>query len=105
MSDPKLSIETYPRSVSTIIPEMTRVALLTKRAELVQENADFDQKKLVYRLSCAEYEEQWGTQYQRPDWRTRLFAAFVRVLPRLAHSGTSTLSYLRQPPRTCTSRA
>jgi hypothetical protein len=83
LSNPDLSIGSYRRSVSTIIPEMTRVALLTKHAELVKENPDFDQKKFVYRLSRAEYEKQWGTQYQKPGWRTRLFAAFVRVLPKV----------------------
>ena len=50
--------------MSTIIPEMTKVALLTKHAELVKDNPDFDQKKFVYRLSRAQYEKEWGTQYQ-----------------------------------------
>jgi hypothetical protein len=83
LSNPDLSIGSYRRSVSTIIPEMTRVALLTKHAELVKENPDFDQKKFVYRLSRAQYEKEWGTQYQKPGWRTRLFAAFVRILPKV----------------------
>ena len=83
LSNPDLSIGSYRRSVSTIIPEMTRVALLTKHAELVKENPDFDQKKFVYRLSRAEYEQEWGTQYQKPGWRTRVFAAFVRILPKV----------------------
>lgn len=83
MSDPNLTISTYRRSVSKIIPEMTRVALITKHAELVRENPGFDQGKFVYRLSRAEYEQQWGAEYERPGWRTRLFAAFVRVLPKI----------------------
>jgi hypothetical protein len=83
LSNPDLSIGSYRRSVSAIIPEMTRVALLTKHAELVRENPDFDQKKFLYRLTRAEYEKEWGTQYQKPGWRTRLFAAFVRILPKV----------------------
>lgn len=83
LSNPDLSIGSYRRSVSTILPEMTRVALLTKHAELVKENPDFDQKKFVYRLSRAEYEQEWGTQYQKPGWRTRMFAAFLRILPKV----------------------
>ena len=82
-SDPELSIGSYRRSVSTIIPEMTRVALRTKHAELVKEHPDFDQKKFVYRLSRAEYEKEWDNQYQKPGWRTRFFAAFVRILPKI----------------------
>lgn len=83
LKDPDLSIGSYRRSVSTMIPEMTRVALLTKHAELVKENPDFDQKKFLYRLSRADYEKEWGTQYERPGWRTRSFAAFVRILPKV----------------------
>lgn len=83
MKDPDLAIGTYRRSVSKIIPEMTRVALLTKHAELVRENPDFDKKKFLYRVSQAQYEEKWGKQYQRPGWRTRMFAAFIRILPKV----------------------
>jgi hypothetical protein len=83
LSNPDLSIGSYRRSVSAVIPEMTRVALVTKHAELVKENPDFDQKKFVYRLSRSEYEKEWGTQYQKLGWRTRMFAAFVRILPKV----------------------
>jgi len=83
LKNPDLAIGTYRRSVSKVIPEMTRVALLTKHAELVKENPDFDKNKFLYRLSRAQYEEQWGNQYERPGWRTRLFAAFVRILPKV----------------------
>ena len=83
LKNPDLAIGTYRRSVSRIIPEMTRVALLTKHAELVRENPDFDHRKFLYRLSRTEYEQQWGTQYQRPGWRTRFLASVVRILPKV----------------------
>jgi hypothetical protein len=83
LKNPDLAIGTYRRSVSKIIPEMTRVALVTKHAELVQENPNFDQRKFLYRLSRTEYEKQWGTQYQKPGWRTRFLASVVKVLPKV----------------------
>jgi len=83
LKNPDLAIGTYRRSVSKIIPEMTRVALVTKHAELVQENPDFDQRKFLYRLSRTEYERQWGTQYQKPGWRTRFLAFVVQTLPKV----------------------
>ena len=55
-----LSIATFRRSISTFIPEMTRVALLTKRDELVKENPSFAKKKFLYNLKRAEYEKEWG---------------------------------------------
>jgi Zinc dependent phospholipase C len=83
LKNPGLAIGTYRRSVSKIIPEMTRVALLTKHAELVRENPDFDQQKFLYRLSRTQYEKQWGNQYQRPGWRTRFLAFVVKILPKV----------------------
>ena len=78
-----LAIGTYRRSVSTVIPEMTRVALLTKRADLVRENPGFNERKFLYRLSRSEYEKEWGTQYQKPGPGARILAFFVRILPKI----------------------
>ncbi len=60
IENPDLAIGTYRRSISQIIPEMTEVALLTKHAELVREIPDFNQRKFVYRLSRAQYEQAMG---------------------------------------------
>jgi hypothetical protein len=49
----------------------------------VRENPDFDQRKFLYRLSRTEYEKQWGTQYQKPGWRTRFLASVVKILPKV----------------------
>jgi hypothetical protein len=78
-----LSIGTYRRSVSTVIPEMTRVALLTKHAELVQDNPTFDEKKFLYRLSRTEYEKEWGSQYQQPGPGARFLAFVIRIVPKV----------------------
>ena len=45
-----LAIGTYRRSVSKIIPEMTRVALLSKRADIVRDTPNFSEKKFLYHL-------------------------------------------------------
>ena len=78
-----LSIGTYRHSVSKVIPEMTRVALLTKRAELAKENPTFDEKKFLYRLSRTEYEKDWGSQYQKPGAGARLLAFVIRFMPKI----------------------
>jgi hypothetical protein len=83
LSNPDLSIGSYRRSVSTIIPEMTRVALLTKHAELVREDHNFDQQKFLYRLSRTQYEKEWGTEYQKPRFGARVLALVVKVMPKV----------------------
>ena len=66
-----LSIGSFRWSVSRAIPEMTRVALLTKRDEMVKENPSLAKKKFLYNLKRSEYEKEWGktiskTRLRRP---------------------------------------
>lgn len=78
-----LSIATFRRSVSTIIPEMTRVALLTKKDELVKENPSFAKKKFLYNLKRAEYEKEWGKAYQKPGVGARILAVMFNLIPKV----------------------
>jgi hypothetical protein len=78
-----LSIGSFRRAVSTIIPEMTRVALLNRRADLVRDTPNFDQKKFLYRLSRTNYEKQWGTGYRRPGFGSRVLAFILRKIPKV----------------------
>lgn len=78
-----LSFGSYRRSVSVVIPELTRVALVTKHAELVKEDRTFSRKKFLYRLSRTEYEKEWGTDYQEPGFGARFLALIVRILPKI----------------------
>jgi hypothetical protein len=77
-----LAIGTYRRSVSTVIPEMTRVALLTKRADLVRETPNFSKKQFLYKLSRSDFEKEWGKDYQKPGVGARILAFFFRLIPR-----------------------
>lgn len=78
-----LAIGSYRRSISTIIPEMTRVALATKRADIVRETPNFDQQKFLYRLSRSNYEKEWGKDYQKPGAGARTLALFIRIMPKI----------------------
>jgi hypothetical protein len=77
-----LSIGTYRRSISTIIPEMTKVALLTKQNVSVPEKDDAAKKQFVYNLSRADYEQEWGKEYERPGLGARILAFFFRFIPK-----------------------
>jgi hypothetical protein len=78
-----LSIATFRRSVSTVIPEMTRVALLTKKHEMVKEDPSFAKKKFLYNLKRAEYEKEWGKGYQKPGLGARILAVMFRLIPKV----------------------
>jgi len=77
-----LSIGSFRWSVSRAIPEMTRVALLTKKDEMVKENPSFTKKKFLYNLSRSEYEKAWGKRYQRPGFGARLLAIIFKIIPK-----------------------
>ncbi len=78
-----LSIGTYRRSISTIIPEMTKVALLTKQNVAVPEKNTAAKRKFVYNLSRADYEKEWGRGYERPGVGARILAFFFRLIPKV----------------------
>ncbi len=78
-----LAIGSFRRSISSIIPEMTRVALLTKKDELVKENPSFAKKKFLYNLRRAEYEKEWGKSYQKPGCGAHFLALLFRLVPKV----------------------
>ncbi len=78
-----LSIGSYRFAVSRLIPEMTRVALRTHRKDMMKETPDFAKKKFLYRLSRSDYEKEWGKDYKKDGFKTRLFAIFLRFMPKI----------------------
>jgi len=78
-----LAIGSYRRSVSRIIPEMTRVALISRREEIVKDTPNFDKKKFLYYLSRSNYEHEWGTQYRKPGVGARVIAFFLNLVPKI----------------------
>ncbi|HEX4921587.1 MAG TPA: hypothetical protein VFV92_12710, partial [Candidatus Bathyarchaeia archaeon] len=78
-----LSIGTFRRSISSVIPEMTRVALLLKKDELVREAPTFSKKKFLYNLRRTDYERDWGKGYQKPGVGARLLAVLFRLVPKI----------------------
>jgi Zinc dependent phospholipase C len=78
-----LAIGTFRRAMSTVIPEMTRVALLSRRKEIVQDTPNFNEKEFLYHLSRAKYQKEWGNGYRKPGFGTRMLAFFLKVVPKV----------------------
>jgi hypothetical protein len=76
-----LSIGSYRWAVSRVIPEMTKVALLSSEKQLAAEIPNFSRQKFLYRLRRADYESEWGTGYQKPGFGARLLAVIIKVMP------------------------
>ncbi len=83
MPHEQLAVNTYRRSVSQLIPEMTKVALLVKGDELRREIPNFNREHFLYHLSKADYRKSWGDDYQEPGTGAHILAAVFKVLPKV----------------------
>jgi hypothetical protein len=66
-----------------MIPEMTKVALRTHKKDLMQETPNFAKRKFLYRLSRSDYEKEWGKDYKKDGFKTRLFSLLMRYMPKI----------------------
>jgi hypothetical protein len=78
-----LAFGTFRRAISQVIPEMTRVALLTRHAEIVKETPNFRARQFRYYLSRTRYQREWGKGYHRPGFGARLLAFILRFMPKV----------------------
>src|SRR5208283_121100 len=78
-----LAIGSYRFSVSRLIPEMTQVALQTHKKDMMRERPDFAKKEFLYRLSRSGYEKEWGKDYTKPGFGTRILSTLLRYMPRI----------------------
>ena len=78
-----LAIGTFRRSISTILPEMTRVALLARKKEMVAETPNFNARKFRYYISRANYQREWGKGYRRPGFGARVLAFVLKFMPKV----------------------
>jgi Zinc dependent phospholipase C len=78
-----LAIGSYRFAVSRMIPQMTQIALRTHKKDLMKETPNFAKKKFLYRLSRSDYEKEWGKDYTKPDFGTRVWSVLLRYMPKI----------------------
>jgi hypothetical protein len=78
-----LAIGTFRHAIATVIPQMTRAALINRRQEIVHDTPNFNEKTFLYHLSRTTYRKQWGTTYRRPKLGARILAFFLRIIPKV----------------------
>lgn len=78
-----LAIGTYRRTVSTLLPKMTQVAVTDYGKKMQQAEPTFVPKKLIYRMNKADYQKRFGNSYHRPGIGTRILAFFIKLVPKI----------------------
>lgn len=78
-----LALGTYRYSVSTLIPKLTRVAWETKKADIVKQTPGITRDKFLYNLSRASYHKEWGTQYKKPGFFSKVLGGIFHIIPKV----------------------
>lgn len=81
--DEDLAIGTFRRSISKVIPEMTRVALLNRKKEVIRDTPNTNEKTFLYHLSRTDYQKEWGKGYRKPGTGARFLAFVLRIVPKV----------------------
>jgi hypothetical protein len=81
--DLDLAIGSFRYSVSRLIPQMTRVAIVMKKDEILKEDPTMTRKRFLYHLKASEYRRDFGNEYQRPNLGDRILAFFLKILPKI----------------------
>jgi hypothetical protein len=82
-SDLDLALGTYRRTVSSLIPSMTRAAWDIKKDELQKVHPAITRRAFVYNLSRASYRKEWSNKYKAPGAGTKVLAFLIRILPKI----------------------
>jgi len=78
-----LSIGTFRFGVSRAIPEMTQVAVASRRIDIPNEKNDQARRQFLYQLSRADYQKEFGTDYRGPGVFARILGFLLRhLIPR-----------------------
>jgi len=78
-----LAVGSYRFAISRMIPEMTKIALRTHKKDMMRETPNFAKRKFLYRLSRSDYEKEWGKDYKKDGFKTRLFSILLRYMPKI----------------------
>jgi hypothetical protein len=81
--DEDLAIGSYRRAVGTTIPQLTELAWREKQDEILKLNPKIQRSDFVYPLSPVEYDEEFGTMYQKPGMLARFLMFVAKIVPKV----------------------
>jgi len=82
LDDEELALNSYRRDVSKVIPEAVRIAWTLKKKEIQEDEPGATRRTFLYNMSRAQYEKEWGGNYERPSRKERFYAFLYKLLPK-----------------------
>ena len=83
MTHEDLAIGTYRRSVSSLIPKMTRLAFVSYKKQIQQAAPGIDKRKFLYRLNQTEFKKDFGTDYYHVGFFGHIASFFLHIVPKI----------------------
>jgi hypothetical protein len=77
------AVGSYRRSVSRVIPEMTREAWKRRQDEIRRLDPQASEARFVFRLPRSEYDRRFGTRYREPGFLAKAVGFLVRIVPKI----------------------
>ncbi|GGK63488.1 hypothetical protein GCM10011405_09390 [Rufibacter glacialis] len=78
-----LTVGTFRRSVSNLIPSLTKAAWHFKADEIKAAKPSVTRRKFMYRISKTDYHKKWGREYNKPNLFQRFISFIMRLLPKV----------------------
>src|SRR5215475_9910614 len=76
------ALNSYRHAVSDLLPRATRIAWQLKQDEIEKDQPGITKRKFLYSLKRANYEQEWGMDYQRPTFGDKCLAFLYLILPK-----------------------
>jgi hypothetical protein len=77
------AVGSYRRTVSYLLPELTRIAWKSKQEEIRQLDPSASEANFVFRFPRSEYERRFGTRSPKPGLIERVARFLAQVLPKV----------------------
>lgn len=82
-ADIDLALGTYRRTVSRLLPSMTKAAWSARKKELKSGSPGITRRRFVYNMSRASYHRSWDRHYRQPGIGARILGFLIRILPKI----------------------
>jgi Zinc dependent phospholipase C len=83
LGDETKVLKSYRHAVSDLLPKATRIAWDLKKDEIQKDEPGITKQKFLYNLKRANYEKEWGKDYQKPRFSDKVLAFIYKILPKI----------------------
>ena len=77
------AVSTFRYAVSQLVPALTKAAWRDKQEEIQKLIPGVEQSSFIFTYTKADYEREYGADYQKPGWFARFVGFVYRIVPKI----------------------